>query len=112
MDALSLAHYVVRALMAEAAKKEHVDVDRLSFTGCLHIPQARLPECDSSTPVRLEHWYHLLLEEMGQKRIEPRRDPVNPRVVERKMSKFNKKRPAHRGRPPSKRPFAATVVIA
>ena len=109
--ALSLGHYVVRALMAEAAQKEDIDVDRLSFTGCLQILQARLPECDSSTPRRLEQWYQLLLEEMGQERIDPRRNRVNPRVVKRKMSKFPKKRHEHRGRAPLKKTFAETVVI-
>ena len=109
--ALSLGHFVVRALMLEAAKEDHLDVDRLSFTGCLRILQARLPECDSSTPIRLEQWYRLLLEEMAQEHIEPRRSRVNPRVVKRKMSKFNKKRPEHRHRPPLAKTFAETVVI-
>jgi len=110
--ALSLGHFVVRALMLEAAKEDQLDVDRLSFTGCFRILQARLPECDSSTPIRLEQWYRLLLEEMAQERIEPRRDRVNPRVVKRKMSKFAKKRPEHRHRPPLIKAFAETVVIA
>jgi hypothetical protein len=109
--ALSLAHYVVRALMAEAAKKEKIDVDRLSFTGCLQILQGRLPECNSSTPLDLEDWYRLLLEEMAQERIELRRNRVNPRVVKRKMSKWKKKCPEHRSRPPLKKTFAETVVI-
>jgi hypothetical protein len=109
--ALSLGHCVVRALMLEAAKEDQVDVDRLSLTGCLRILQARLPECDNSTPIRLEHWYRLLLDEMAQERIEPRRNRVNPRVVKRKMSKFAKKRPEHRHRPPLKKTFAETVVI-
>lgn len=109
--ALSLAHFVVRALMVEAAKADNVDADRLSFTGCLQILQARLPECDNSTPVRLEQWYRLLLEELVQERIEPRRNRVNPRVVKRKMSKFKKKRPEHRGRSHLKKTFAEIVVI-
>jgi hypothetical protein len=109
--ALSLGHFVVRALMLEAATEKNLDVDRLSFTGCLRILQARLPECDSSTPLRLEEWYRLLLEEMGDERIEARRNRVNPRVVKRKMSKFAKKRPCHSGRPPLRKTFAETVVI-
>jgi Transposase DDE domain len=109
--ALSLGHFVVRALMLEAANESQLDVDRLSFTGCLRILQARLPECDSSTPNRLEDWYRLLLAEMSQERIEPRRNRVNPRVIKRKMSKWRKKRPEHRHRPPLKKTFAATVVI-
>jgi hypothetical protein len=109
--AVSLGHFVVRALMLEAAKEDQLDVDRLSFTGCLRILQARLPECDSSTPVTLEQWYRLLLEEMAQEVIEPRRDRANPRVVKRKMSKFAKKRPEHRRRPPLTKTFVETVVI-
>src|SRR5271157_1602275 len=109
--ALSLGHFVVRALMLEAAQRENLDVDRLSFTGCLQILQARLPECDSTTPQRLDQWYDLLLAELVQERVEPRRNRLNPRVVKRKMSKFAKKRPEHRGRPPLKKTFAETVVI-
>jgi Insertion element 4 transposase N-terminal/Transposase DDE domain len=109
--ALSLGHYVVRALMLEAAKEENLDVDRLSFTGSLHILRARLPECDSSTPATLEQWYRALLAELAQEKTEPRRNRVNPRVVKRKMSKFAKKRPQHRGQPPLTKTFAETVVI-
>jgi hypothetical protein len=109
--ALSLGHFVVRALMLEAAKPENLDVDRLSFTGCLRILQARLPECDSSSPICLEQWYRLLLEEMAQERTEPRRNRVNPRVIKRKMSKWRKKRPEHRHRRPLNKTFAETVLI-
>ncbi len=97
--------------MLEAAQQESLDVDRLSFTGCLQILQARLPECASVTPQGLNLCYRLLPEEMAQKRLEPRRNRVNPRVVKRKMSKFAKKRPEHRGRPPLKKTFAETVLI-
>ena len=109
--ALSLGHFVVRALMVEAAKEEGLDTDQLSFTGCLRILQARLPECNSSTPMRRDEWYRLLLWELSQERTEPRRNRVNPRVVKRKMSKFAKKRPEHRDRPPLTKGFAETVLI-
>jgi hypothetical protein len=109
--ALSLGHFTIRALMLEAAQTVEQDVDRLSFTGCLRILQARLPECESATPQSLERWYKCLLWEMAQEQIEPRRNRINPRVVKRKMSKFAKKRPQHRGRPPLKKTFAQTVVI-
>ncbi|MGL5098237.1 MAG: IS4 family transposase [Planctomycetia bacterium] len=109
--ALSLGHFVVRAMMLEAAKSEALDVDRLSFTGCLRILQARLPECASSSPEPLDRWYELLLAEMSRERNDPRRNRTNPRVVKRKMSKFAKKRPEHRSRPRLKKVFADTVVI-
>jgi hypothetical protein len=100
--ALSLGHFTVRALMLESAQTVDLDVDRLSFTGCLRILQTRLPECESSTPQSLQRWYECLLREMSQERIEPRRNRINPRVVKRKMSKFAKKRPQHRGGKPRK----------
>jgi hypothetical protein len=109
---LSLGHFTVRALMRESAQAVGLDVNRLSFTGCLRIVQARLPECESSKPPSLERWFACLLAEMAQERIEPRRNRINPRVVKRKMSKFKKKRPQHRGRPPLKKTFAQTEVIA
>jgi hypothetical protein len=111
MYALSLGHFVVRALMFEAAKLENLDADRLGFSGCLRILQARLPECDTRTPMGLDQWYALLLQEMVDEQIGPRRNRVNPRVVKRKISKFAKKRAHHRGQPPLTKTFAETVVM-
>ena len=50
MYALSLGHFVIRALIFEAAEREQLDPDRLSFTGCFQILQCRLPECDAGCP--------------------------------------------------------------
>jgi hypothetical protein len=111
--ALSLGHFVVRALMFEAAATVGLDSDRLSFTGCFQILKCRLPECDSATPRRFEEWYRGLLWEMQAERTddEVRRNRINPRVVKRKMSKFKKKRPEHRHLPPLEKTFAETVVM-
>ena len=43
--ALSLGHYVTRAVKAQAAAAEGLDPDRLSFVGALRILRYRLPEC-------------------------------------------------------------------
>jgi hypothetical protein len=109
--ALSLAHYVVRALMVEAARPHQLDVDRLSFTGSLRILQCRLPECDSRTPATMKAWFEALLNELREERIEPRRNRINPRVIKRKMSKWPKKRAQHRGQPPLKQRFLESVVM-
>jgi hypothetical protein len=101
MYALSLGHYVVRAMMAQAAGVINLDPDRLSLLGCVQILQTRLAEYSSGAGVSLQQWYEALLGEMRQEQIEPRRNRVNPRVVKVKMSKFPKKRPEHRGIPPS-----------
>jgi hypothetical protein len=96
--ALSLGHFVVRALMFEAATTAELDPDRLSFTGCFQILKCRPPECESSTPGRFAQWYRGLLWEMQRERTddEVRHNRIDLRVVKRKMSKFKKKRPEHR----------------
>ncbi len=109
--ALSLGHFVTRALMLRAAAQAQLDVDRLSFLGCLQILKCRLPECDSRTPETFAQWYAALLWEMQHEVIEPRRNRINPRVIKRKMSKWPKKRPQHRGIPPLKKTFTETVVM-
>jgi Insertion element 4 transposase N-terminal/Transposase DDE domain len=109
--ALSLGHFVIRSLMLEAAATAGLDPDELSFTGCFQILKCRLPECDSRTPATFEDWYQGVLWEMQEERTEPRRNRVNPRVIKRKMSKWNKKRAEHRHLPPLKKTFAETVVM-
>jgi hypothetical protein len=109
--ALSLAHFVVRALMFEAARPEKLDVDRLSFVGCFRILQCRLPECIGTTAQTFDEWYENLLWEMRQEIIEARRNRINPRVIKRKMSKWLKKGPKHRNLPPLKKTFVESVVI-
>lgn len=109
--ALSVAHFVIRSLMFTAAQAEQLDVDRLSFTGCVQILQCRLPECDSSAPASLAQWFDCLMAEMCAEKIEPRRNRVNPRVIKRKMSKWAKKRSHHRPAEPLSKSFAESVVM-
>lgn len=109
--ALSLGHFVIRSLMFEAARSAKIDVDRLSFVGCFRILQCRLPECDSRTPTALKAWYQALLGEMLTEQIAPRRNRINPRVIKRKMSKWNKKQPRHRNPPPLLQTFEQGVVM-
>ncbi len=111
--ALSLGHFVIRALMFEAAQAVGLDPDRLSFLGCFQILRCRLPECHSATPQSFEAWYQGLLWEMQHERTDDavRRNRINPRVIKRKMSKFKKKRPQHRHLSPLKKTFVETIVV-
>ena len=112
--ALSLGHFVIRALMLEAARPARLDVDRLSFVGCFRILQCRLPECPlpaEGTKATLDEWYQALLAEMRTERIGPRRNRINPRVIKRKMSRWNKKRPAHRRPRPLLKTFEQSIVM-
>lgn len=110
--ALSLAHFVIRSLMFQAARRAHLDTDRLSFTGCFQILQCRLPECDTRTRPAFQHWCATLLDEMAQERIPPRSNRINPRVIKRKMKNWLKKRPEHRHPPPLMKTFIESVVMA
>jgi hypothetical protein len=111
IHALSLGHFVIRSLMFEAAATVDLDPDRLSFTGCFQILKCRLPECHGRSLEQIKAWYDGLLWEMQEERTDPRRNRINPRVIKRKMSKWKKKRPEHRRRPPVKKTFAETVVM-
>jgi hypothetical protein len=109
--ALSLAHFVIRSLMFEAAATVALDPDRLSFTGCFQILKCRLPECGATTPATFEGWYRSLLWEMQDERTDPRRNRINPRVIKKQVSNWTKKRPEHRRLPPLKKTFREAVVM-
>jgi hypothetical protein len=110
-EATPVGHFVLRALMTQAAVRVRIDPDRLSFAGCLQLLRCRLPECDSRSSRTLVQWYALLLAEMAEERIEPRRNRINPRVIKRKMSKWPKKRAEHRRPPPLQKTFEQSVVM-
>lgn len=111
--ALSLGHFVVRSVMAQAAAPAGLDPDRLSFVGCLQILRCRMPECPDPASVGFAAWYQGLLEEVRRERTDDavRRNRINPRVVKVKMSKFKKKRPEHRPVPPLLKTFRESVVM-
>lgn len=109
--AISLGHFVIRALMLQAAEAAKIDVDRLSFTGCFRILQCRLPECDNRTPTSFSQWYQRLLSEFCEEKIPLRANRSNNRVIKRKMSRWKKCRPKHRGRPTLKKTFINAVVM-
>jgi hypothetical protein len=112
IEGLMLAHYAVRALMAEAAEREGLDPDRLSFTGTLKVLQCRLPEVPKDPRDRAgrKRWWEDLVAEVGEAVLPERRRRINPRVIKCKLSKWPKKR-AHHRRPPKPRPFRQCIVI-
>jgi len=108
-----IAHYAVRKVIFEAAKRVAVDPDRVSFVGALRLIRDALPELDAaSTEQARARRYAVLLEDVGKELNPPRRCRNYPRVVKRKMSKFPLKRPAVHGRQLKTTPFLDTVRIA
>jgi hypothetical protein len=112
IEGLMLAHYSVRALMAEAAEREGLDPDRLSFTGALKVLRCRLPEVPVNPRDRAgrKRWWEGLVAEVGEAVLPERRPRINPRVVKCKMSKWPKKRAHHRS-PPKPKPFLQCIRI-
>jgi hypothetical protein len=111
MYALSLGHYLTRALMAEAAARAEVSPLELSFLGCFQVLRNRRDECPAPEAPGAAAQFGAILRELAGERLEPRRNRVSPRVVKRKMSKFRKKRPEHRGLRPLTRAFRETIVV-
>jgi hypothetical protein len=109
---LLIAHYLVRALMHEAAQQAGLDPDRLSFVGAIRVLQKAVPEFQMTTPEQLPALYQRLLRDMARKRVPKRRLRSNPRVVKRKMSNFKLKRAEHLAWPqPTHHSFREAIEV-
>jgi hypothetical protein len=107
-----IAHYAVRKVIFEAAKRVAIDPDRVSFVGALRLIRDALPELDAASTEQVRaRRYAVLLEDVGKELNPPRRCRSYPRVVKRKMSKFPLKRPLVHGRQLKTTPFLDTVRI-
>ena len=98
-------------MMFDAAQSADLDPDRLPFTGCFQILVTRLPECGASSVQSIQDWYALLLWEISQDVLRPRRNRINPRVIKQKMSNRAKKRPPHFRPPPLTKTFEVPIVM-
>ena len=78
--------------MQQAAAEQGVDPQRISFTNTLKIFRCRLPECPSSQRGRRQ-WHRLLIAEIGEEILPPRRNRINPRVIKKKISSWEKRSP-------------------
>ena len=108
---LLLAHYAVRKVMWAAAQSAGLDPDRISFTNALHLITAAIPEFQQTAPDQHPALYQRLLEDIARFHLPPRKPRINPRVVKRKMSNFDKKRPEHYHVPQPKSSFADAILI-
>jgi hypothetical protein len=109
--AMSLGYFVIRAMMFEAATNASIDVDLLSFKGSFQIIKTRLAECHPTSKDEYSKWCLAVIWEISQERIPPRSNRINPRVIKRKMSKWNKCLPEHRKQKPLAKHFAQAVVM-
>jgi len=109
--ALLIAHYVLRAVMVEAAREADLPPSRLSFTGTLRLVREMIPEAQRTARADHPRLYRQLLRDVAARPLAPRANRSNPRVVKRKMSKFGVKNPSHRDWPQPTKPFREAVVL-
>jgi len=108
---LLIAHYAVRYLMHEAALQAEVDPDRISFVGALRLLQDAVPEFQMTAPECLPELYARLLRDMARRLLPPRRPRRNPRVVKRKLSNYQRKRPEHYHWPQPRGTFREAIIL-
>ncbi len=109
--ALLISHYVVRAVMVEAARRAELPPSRLSFTNTLRLVREVIPEAQRTAQADHHRLYEQLLQDVASTPLAPRRNRCNPRVVKRKMSNFGVKKPCHRNWPQPTKPFRDTVIL-
>lgn len=89
---LLLAHYAVRAVMADAARQAGIDPDRLSFTHTIRVIDAMLPHFYGVDQDRHDALYRLLLRDILRFQLPPRRLRIAPRARKRPWSKHRLRR--------------------
>ncbi len=109
--ALLLAHYVIRAVMRDAAHNADLPPTRLSFLTTLRLIRAALPDFQRAAPREHPRLYRQLLADVAAARLPARTNRSNPRVVKRKMSNFRVKGPPHHDWPQPTKPFRDAVVL-
>lgn len=108
---LLLAHYLIRAVMVEAAATASLPPTRLSFLESLRLIREALPDFQRTAPHDHPIIYQALLADLVAAALPPRANRINPRVVKQKMSKFRVKGPQHRAWPQPTKPFRDAIFL-
>ena len=108
---LLIAHYLVRSIMHEAAIKADVAPDRLSFVNSVRIIRSAVFQAQIVALSQAGDWRERLLRDIGREILPERANRSNPRVIKRKISKFDLKREQHRHWPQPTKSFADAVVL-
>lgn len=108
---LLIAHYLIRSLMHEAALQANVAPDRLSFIHSVRIIRSAVFQSQIVAPSQAADWRERLLRDIGREILPQRDNRSNPRVVKRKMSKFDLKRDVHRHWPQPTKQIAEAIVL-
>lgn len=108
---LLLAHYLVRAVMVEAAATASLPPTRLSFLESLRLIRESVPDFQRTAPADHPIIYRALLDDIVATRLPPRANRLNPRVVKQKMSNFPVKGAQHHASPHPTKPFRDAIHV-
>ena len=110
---LLLAHYAVRALLADAAAGAEPPLDprRLSFVQAVQLITDAIPEFQLLAPAAHAALYARLLADLRRHPLPPRADRQNPRVLRYRRRKYPPKQPAHTPWPQPTKPFRAAIQL-
>ena len=109
--ALLIAHYVVRAVMAQAAATVALPPTRLSFLTALRVIREAVPDLQGGTPRERGRIYRQLLADLVAVPLPPRANRLVPRVVKQQQSPYPVKRRRHRHWPQPTKPFRDAIVL-
>ena len=98
--ALLLAHLVVRTLMLQAAEQAQIAATQISFTETIRIMDESLIPLGLVSAPRRQHMVEHLITEIGQQRLPKQPVRIQPRVVKRVRSRYERKKPEHLHPPP------------
>ena len=108
---LLIAHYCIRKVMHDAAVQADIAPDRLSFTKSVRILRNALFEFQIVDENQKPALYQRLLKDIARTKLPERANRSNPRVIKRKISNFDKKRPEHFAWHQPSKPFADAIVL-
>jgi hypothetical protein len=96
---LLMAHFALRGLVHEAARRADEDPDHLSFLHAVRVVQRRLARYVATPPRQKQAFHDAVLQQILQERVSSSRHRINPPGVKRKMSNY-RLRPRKRGHSP------------
>ncbi len=110
--ALLVAHTLLRTLMLRAATQQGSAPTALSLTGTIRILDESLLPLGMVPAARRQTMVEALLHEIGQQRLPAQRVRIQPRVVKRVRSRYERKKPEHWHVPPLELDLDVHQIIA
>jgi hypothetical protein len=108
---LLLAHYLIRAIMYQAARTVALDPDRLSFVTAIRLISDAVADFQLIDPAQHPQLWLRLLNDLVYTLLPLRDNRINPRVVKRQRTIFAVKKPHHLHPPQPLKSFRAGVVV-